>query len=939
VSTQSKLNLTSKSSGPVECLGQTFASDDVRREHYLKLLAEKLKDPEFRKIEGFPIGEDEDILALSDPPYYTACPNPWICDFIKQYGRPYDPKEKYHRKPLETDLVESRNNAFVNAHSYATKTPHQSIMSLITHYTEPGDIVLDFFGGTGMTGVAAQLCENPNTEFRDSIQKNNSNVKWGARMAIVGDLGPAATFISRNFNIGDDWDNFESEVNQLKLAVEREMGWMFKTQHVNGDSVDITCVIWSDFFTCPDCAQELNYWEQAVDLELGRIENVITCKNCGAKNSKTKLGKAWVTLFDKTLKKSVRQIKSKPVIIVYDYAGKRYEKIPDEQDMALIARVDSMEILDWFPEMEVPQGFNTEQPKRSHGLTHLHHFFTRRNLIALASAWKHAKSLRVKFMLTSLMYKSSVFCAPLMSNFFASRNGEARGGWVGKERSGTLYCPSIHSEVMLLPQIASRSKSVRVCADSRSLPLISTQSACNIKLPDDCIDYIFTDPPFGANRMYSELNFLWEAWLGVVTAIDQEAIENPARNKTQKDYKRLMLCVFKEYFRILKPGRWISVQFSNTQASVWNTLQAVIAESGFVVVGVANLHKQQGSIEAYTSSTAVKQDLVISAYKPNGGLEDRFSQIGHTAEGVWEFLRTHLNNLPVVKPRGGDLEYIAERDPRILYDRMVAFYVVHGVPVPLSSAEFQRELAEKFPEREGMFFLPEQVTEWDKKRSQMQGVGQMSIFVEDEKSAIDWLRNYLKGRPSTYQDIQPEFMQQLGASWKKFETRPELSLLLEQNFLKYDGKGEVPSQVHSYLSTQFKDLRNLPKDSVQLQVKAKDRWYVPDPAKAVDVEAVRNKRLLQEFWDLCSEAGISRPTGPSAQRILPLVTQTSAKKIGRKKIKEVRTEAVRLGFKECFATKDYSTILAIAEHLPANVIEEDEQLQMMHDMAEMRAQS
>jgi hypothetical protein len=237
-----------------------------------------------------------------------------------------------------------------------------------------------------------------------------------------------------------------------------------------------------------------------------------------------------------------------------------------------------------------------------------------------------------------------------------------------------------------------------------------------------------------------------------------------------------------------------------------------------------------------------------------------------------------------------------------------------------------------------MFFLPEQVTEWDKKRVQMQGVGQMSIFVEDEKSAIDWLRNHLKSRPSTYQDIQPEFMQQLGASWKKFETRPELSLLLEQNFLKYDGKIEVPSQIHSYLSTQNKDLRNLLKDDARLQARAKDRWFVPDPAKAVDVEAIRNKRLLQEFWELCTEADIARPSGPTAQRTLPLLTPTSAKKTGRKKLKEVRTEAVRLGFKECFAAKDYTTILAIAAHLPENVIEEDEQLQMMHDMAEMRAQ-
>jgi hypothetical protein len=269
---------------------------------------------------------------------------------------------------------------------------------------------------------------------------------------------------------------------------------------------------------------------------------------------------------------------------------------------------------------------------------------------------------------------------------------------------------------------------------------------------------------------------------------------------------------------------------------------------------------------------------------------------------------------------------------------MVAFYIGHGMPVPLSSAEFQKDLAEKFPEREGMFFLPEQVAEWDKKRAQMQGVGQMSIFVEDEKSAIDWLRNFLKSRPSTYQDFAQEFMQQLNASWKKFETRPELQLLLSQNFLKYEGQGEVPSQIHSYLSTQNKDLRNLPKDDARLKSRARDRWYVPDPGKAVDVEAIRNKRLMQEFWELCDQAGIARPTAADPnQRTLP-ISIAVAKKAARKKLKEVRTEAVRLGFKDRFAAQDYATILAISAHLPDNVIEEDEQLQMIHDMAEMRAE-
>ena len=182
-------------------------------------------------------------------------------------------------------------------------------------------------------------------------------------------------------------------------------------------------------------------------------------------------------------------------------------------------------------------------------------------------------------------------------------------------------------------------------------------------------------------------------------------------------------------------------------------------------------------------------------------------------------------------------------------------------------------------------------------------------------------------------------MQQLSASWKKFEARPELRLLLEQNFLQYKGHDEVPSQIHSYLSTQNHDLRSLPKDDSRLQLRAKDRWYVPDPAKAVDVEAIRNKRLLEEFWALCDSAGITKPKpGEVNQPSLPIAIPANIKKGGRKRSKEVRTEAVRTGFKACFAVKDYGTILALAQHLPDNVIEEDEQLQMIYDMAEMRAQ-
>ena len=327
---------------------------------------------------------------------------------------------------------------------------------------------------------------------------------------------------------------------------------------------------------------------------------------------------------------------------------------------------------------------------------------------------------------------------------------------------------------------------------------------------------------------------------------------------------------------------------------------------------VSVLDKKHGGVKAMTNPTNVKQDLVISAYKPNGGFEDRFQKEATTEEGVWDFVRTHLKYLPVVKRGASSSHLIAvtERDPRILYDQMVAFYVRKGYPVPLNSAEFQEGLSQRFSYRDGMFFLPDQVAAYDKKKMAAGGMEQMSLFVSDESSAIAWLRQLLKDKPQTFQDIHPLFIKELGG-WQKHEKPLELSELLEQNFLRYDGKGEVPNQIHSYLSTNFKELRNLPKDDESLRAKGKDRWYVPDPNKAGDLEKLRERSLLKEFEDY----------------------RTSS----QKRLKVFRLEAVRAGFKKSWQERDYATIITVARKIPENVLQEDPKLLMWYDQALTRS--
>ena len=306
----------------------------------------------------------------------------------------------------------------------------------------------------------------------------------------------------------------------------------------------------------------------------------------------------------------------------------------------------------------------------------------------------------------------------------------------------------------------------------------------------------------------------------------------------------------------------------------------------------------------------LNKDLVISAYKPNDGLEARFKLRAGTEAGVWDFVRTHLKQLPVFVSNNGQAEAIAERQDFLLFDRMVAFHVQRSVTVPLSAAEFYAGLEHRFPLRDGMYFLPDQAAEYDQKRMSVKEVLQLQLFVSDEASAIQWLKQQLTKKPQTFQDIHPQFLKEIGG-WYKHEKALELSVLLGENFLRYAGSGEVPSQIHSYLSSNFKELRNLAKDNPSLTAKAKDRWYLPDPNKAEDLEKLRERTLMRKFEEY--------------------------RQSKLKRLKVFRLEAVRTGFRKAWQERDYATIIAVARKIPEKLLHEDPTLLMWYDQAITRA--
>lgn len=914
-----QINTNYEEKGTVECLGMTFESDEARRAYFTEKLREKLQEPAFRQIEGFPIGEDEDILALSDPPYYTACPNPFIEDFINYWNLEKDKTvsssntDDYQQEPFATDVSEGKGGKVYKAHTYHTKVPHEAIARYILHYTKPGDIILDAFAGSGMTGIAAITCRNPEPSFRKSIEQSQSNVQWGLRRAILIDLSPFATFIEHNVTYPLTKENFLQEALNIIKAAEDNLGDIY-------GSPSASYIIWSQVLICPNCSYSFPFAEVSLS-EQTSIKTQFLCPNCSSQISKDSCQPKRTTYMDSLCNSIVQQNEYVPLWVVQQEGSSKFQKLREADLKAITnAKMITPTNVPIVQMMFKPEPWGDMYRSGYHfGVSYVHHFWTQRNLIVLSKLWELASNSKhfnqMRFILTSFMVKTG----SRMHNI-GMKNGKTN---LAGQIFNTLQITSLYAERNLFKLAKNKTEdisSIFAIYKERGDCLVSTASTTALNLPANSIDYIFIDPPFGGNIKYSEMSFLYESWLRVYTNPIAEAIISRSQNKDVNRYRDEMSKAFSMLYRVLKPNRWITVEFHNSETQAWQSLQEALSNAGFIVADVRILDKQQGTFKQMTTTGSVNKDLVISAYKPNSNLEERFDLIAGTEEGCWEFIRNHLPQLPKFIPKDGKAETIAERQNYFLFDRMVAFHIQRNVTVPLSASEFYAGLVQRFIERDEMFFLPEEIAEYDKKRMTVKEILQLELVVSNEETAVQWLKQQLTKRPQTFQEIHPQFML-LTAAWSKAEKLLELSELLEQNFLCYESKGAIPQQIVSWLKQSsihrdkiYKIEENLPSDAIALETDdsilisaAKDKWYVPDPNQAIDLEKLREKSLLREFEEY--------------------------RQSKQKKLKVFRLEAVRAGFKKAWQERNYQIIVDVAKKIPESVLQEDQKLIMLYDNA------
>ncbi len=328
------------------------------------------------------------------------------------------------------------------------------------------------------------------------------------------------------------------------------------------------------------------------------------------------------------------------------------------------------------------------------GITHLHHLYTHRNLVVLATLWQYAASFpnTVRDALRFWLLSYNAAHATIMTRVVAKTNQDELV--VTSAQPGVLYVSGLPVEKNLLAGLRRKLTTIAtafaVIHGRKGHVEVYQQSSCHVALPDDSVAYVFTDPPFGANIPYAEINFINEAWLGRYTQRTDEAIISSSQNKGVADYQRLLTRSLAETRRVLKAGGVATLVFHSSSAQVWRALQQAHTDAGFDVKSVGVLDKTQGSFKQVTANTVRGDAVLLLRKRANGRLPPAHPVPAASPWQVAERLWQDASTLPQ-----------AERSAQRLYSHLVNHFLARHQQVPISAASFYEWLAARTAEGNG----------------------------------------------------------------------------------------------------------------------------------------------------------------------------------------------------------------------------------------------
>ena len=576
-------------------------------------------------------------------------------------------------------MTAGRTGPLYCAFPYPTKISPESIALFIATHTDPGDTVFDGFAGSGTTGIAALLCEQPSQKLRDEAYRLGLKPRWGARNAILYELSGLGSFVGQTLTNPPDPVAFRRAGEQILGAAVRDDAWMYSAVDPQNRPGAIRHVIWTDLLRCPTCGHGTSLWDSCVSRAPAAITSRFRCSACDRDAPLSAVSRLTEVARDDILG-GCREGRSRRPAWVYGMTGTQtWSRPATSDDAALLSRVESTPIPSSVPCVAIPWG-DLYRRGYHRGITHLHHFYTRRNLVVFGRLWDRTEAypagLREALRFWLLSYNAAH--GTIMTRVVA-KSGQ-NDLVVTSAQPGVLYISGLPVEKNLIVGLRRKLRTIsgafELIHERKGRVSVRQESSCRVDLSDESIDYVFTDPPFGGNIPYAEINFINEAWLGRYTDRTEEAIVSQSQAKTLARYQGLLTEALTEAHRILKPDGKATLVFHSASADVWRALQASYLRAGFDVESANILDKRQPSFKQVTARGCVRGDPVLLL----GKCDAPAVQEATDAWVVAEALRRDAALAPDPDER------TAER----LYSRLVTHCLRHHREVPMDAQSFYR---------------------------------------------------------------------------------------------------------------------------------------------------------------------------------------------------------------------------------------------------------
>ncbi|MCC6312275.1 MAG: DNA methylase [Trueperaceae bacterium] len=584
-----------------------------------------------------------------------------------------DPTRMYKRP-----MPSARSGAIYNAFSYATKIDAEAVAVFIASHTEPGGAVLDVFGGSGTTGIAASLCDRPTDRMRRLARDAGVTPAWGPRKAVVYELSSVGALLGQVMANPPDPNEFTTAAHQILQAATDAFGWAYAAMSPDGKPGRIRHVIWSEVLKTPCCGHHVTLWDAAIELDPLVFSTSFTCPNCSARADVAGCAREMRTATDPLTAERIVQRVRRPVRVYGESSNRTWSRPPTDEDLALIGEVEATPIGSGTPTGSIHWG-DLHRSGYHAGISRFHHLYTARNLRAVAELWRRADeyngTLGDALRLLVLSYNASH--SSLLTRVVVKKG--QKDFVVSGAQTGVLYISGLPVEKNVLAGVGRKVKTFAeafaLTYGSRSEVEVINGSSTHLHLPDNSVDYVFTDPPFGDFIPYAEVNQVNEAWLGKLTDRTAEVIVSPSQGKGVDEYARLMAQVFSEVARVMRPTGCATVVFHASKPAVWHALGDAFSRNALAVDRTSVLDKTQVSFKQVVHEGGTRGDALFLLRPVEG------APIGAAAD---------VDSLDDVVAA---LESAAAGDPdelvpRRMYSRYVARCVEARVPVDVTASEF-----------------------------------------------------------------------------------------------------------------------------------------------------------------------------------------------------------------------------------------------------------